>query len=50
MKGAKARGEETEEEKELEIARGGGKKGGRRGGGELQVDGLNFKAAHPAEV
>lgn len=39
-----------QEKKELEIAHRGGKKDGRRGGGKLQVDGLNFKAAHPAEV
>lgn len=38
------------EEKEPEIAHRGGKKDGRRGGGQLQVDGLNFKAEHPAEV
>lgn len=35
---------------ELEIAHRGGKKDGRRGGGKLQVDSLNFKAVHPAEV
>lgn len=33
-----------------EIAHGSGNKGGRRGGGKLQVDGLNFKAVYPAEV
>lgn len=43
-------GEGAEEEKELEIAHRGGKKDGRRGGGKLQVDSLNFKAVHPAEV
>lgn len=41
---------EGEEEKELEIAHRGGKKDGRRRGGKLQVDGLNFKAVYPAGV
>lgn len=48
--GESAEGEGWEEEEEERDARRGGKNGGRRGGGELQVDGLNFKAARPDEV
>lgn len=48
--GESAEGKGWEEEEEERDARRGGKNDERRGGGELQVDGLNFKAARPDEV
>lgn len=42
-------GGEGEEGKGV-FAHRGGKKDGRRGGGKLQMDSPDFKAAHPAEV
>lgn len=48
--GESAEGKGWEEEEEERDAHRGGKNVGRRGGGELQVDGLNFKAARPDEV